>query len=279
MKYIMTAIVVVLGLGCSLASAAQSASTQSQDTTLSQQPVTYSHALTSGVTSPVISPLLFDTLSKEKQTSLASVFGLQTKEYQTYLYYMNQTIDGYEYQHKTNPNIILAMHAKNEADYKHYLTNAIKEDHDSIARLVKVSADFTRLAKQLYPHELPVMMPNAAMNVKNGLRAGDVIQLFCDVSDSTCSNLLGVILPHIKQVNDTKLDVFAVGNAGKQGLISFAKHNNVSPALVNSGKVTLNYGDGMFHQLELSAHKTLPLPFVTVRRAGKEMPVNMAGVS
>lgn len=239
--------------------------------------VTYRNTrdIVNGVLSPLMSDSAFSSMKIERQKKLASVFNLTVKEYKKYLYYMNDTMDGYEYQHSMNPNMVLALHTKDKRKYYQYIKNTVIADHDSITRMLKVSNDYTRIAKEVYPNELPVMTPQMQAQAKNQLQAGDLAQLYCKVNSPDCSNLLSTILPRVIKSDGVSLDIFAVGNVTKNNIVSFAKRNAISPSVVRSRKVTLNYGSSAFTHLEKQAHKKLPLPFLLVRRNGMEIPVNL----
>ncbi len=232
-----------------------------------------------GVSSPMMSSTKFSSMSVHRQKIIAGIFNLSVEEYQQYLHYMDDSMDGYEYQHNTNPNLILAMHTHDKSKYRQYIKNAVIEDHDAIARILKVSNDYTRVAKEVYPNELPIMTPQIRAHMNHELQAGDVAQLYCDINAPSCANLLGIVLPKVMKIHGVTLDIFAVGQINKINIVSFAKRNGISPQLVDSHKVTLNYGSSAFHALEQQAHKKLTLPFLLVRRNGVEIPVNLGSVS
>ena len=75
----------------------------------------------------------FGALTQETAENRASVFHLTKDEYSQYLEYMNNSYDGVAYAHNTNPNIILAIHAKDPEKYQQYLKNAVTLDHEAIA--------------------------------------------------------------------------------------------------------------------------------------------------
>jgi integrating conjugative element protein (TIGR03759 family) len=200
---------------------------------------------TNGVTSPVMSIDAFNALPKTRQKVLANIFGITIDEYKQYLHYMNDTIDGFQYQHNINPNFILAMHTNDKGKYRKYIKNTIKEDRETIGRLLQVNKDYTKMAKELYPNELPIMTPGANLSLAKGLREGDVLQLFCSLNDPVCANMVNIWLPSILKTNNTKLDIFAIGKVNQKSLINFAKRNHI--------------------------------PFLLLRRHGVEMPFNQGG--
>jgi len=226
---------------------------------------------TNGVTSPVMSTDAFNVLPKARQKALANIFGITIDEYKQYLHYMNDTIDGYEYQHNINPNFILAMHTNDKGKYREYIKNTIEEDRKTIGQLLQVNKDYTKMAKELYPNELPIMTSDVGLSLAKGFREGDVLQLFCNLHDPVCINMINIWLPSILKTNDTKLDIFAIGKVNQKNLINFAKRNHITPDIVSAHKVTLNYGNSAFKQIEKQAHKKLPLPFLLLRRNGVEM--------
>lgn len=244
-------------------------------TTLHQTKLLQTQVTTQGVNAPMMSQTSFSALPLSRQKIIAGIFNLTVDEYQRYLHSMNDTSDGYEYQHNTNPNLILAIHTKDKAKYLQYIKNAVHEDHDAIAHMLKVSNDYTRIAKEIYPDELPIMTPYMRAHPEKGLHAGDVAQLYCAINDPRCGNLLGIVLPQIMKTNDARLDIFAVGFINKNNIVLFAKRNGISAQVVSSRKVTLNFGNHAFHALEHQVHKKLLLPFLLVRRHGIEMPVNL----
>lgn len=232
---------------------------------------------TNGVTSPVMSTEVFNALPKIRQKVLADIFGITIDEYKQYLHYMNDTIDGFQYQHNINPNFILAMHTNDKGKYREYIKNTIEEDYATIGRLLQVNKDYTKIAKEMYPNESPVMMPGANLSLVKGLREGDVLQLFCSLNDPACANIVNMWLPSILKTDNTKLDIFAVGKVKQQDLVSFARRNHIAPGIVSLHKVTLNYGNDTFEQVEKQAHHKLSLPFLLLRRDDVEMPFSQEG--
>lgn len=244
---------------------------------ISKSPTVYKHVqtVTNGVLSPYMSESTFASLKTKRQKQVARIFKLTVSEYKKYLYYMNKTMDGYEYQHTMNPNLVLALHTNDKRKYYQYIKNTVVADHDAIARMIKVSNDYTRIAKEVYPNELPIMTPQMKAEAKNKLQFGDVTQLYCNIKTAACANLLSSILPKVMKTSGSNLDIFAVGKVNKKEIVSFAKKNNITPESVSSQKITLNYGSSAFKKLETQAHKRLPLPFVIVRRNGMQIPVNL----
>ena len=240
--------------------------------------------MVNGILSPLMTVQSFNVLSKSQQKTQANIFGITVEEYKQYLDDMNNTIDGYEYQNNINPNFVLAMHTQDQSKYQEYLKNVVKEDHDAISRLIKVNNDYARMGKIMYANEKPIMMPQTRLHLGQ-LQPGDVLQLYCHLNDPTCSNVLNKILPTIMKHINTRLDIFSVGNNSKKGknskvtIINFAKRNNLSPSIVASHKVTLNFGDSAFDKVEAEAGKKLPLPFLLLRRGGKEMPFEPGVIS
>jgi len=255
--------------------ASNEAGLQSKATTISATTYKNTRSIVNGVLSPLMSEPSFSAMRIERQKQLATIFNLTVKEYKKYLYYMNDTMDGYEYQHSMNPNMVLALHTKDKRKYYKYIKNTVIADHDSIAKMLKVSSDYTRIAKEVYPNEQPIMTPQMKAQATNQLQSGDVTQLYCKVDSPDCANLLSIILPKVIKADGVSLDIFAVGNVTKKNIISFAEKNAISPSVVRSRKVTLNYGSSTFQHLEQQAHKKLPLPFLLVRRNGVEIPVNL----
>jgi integrating conjugative element protein (TIGR03759 family) len=212
---------------------------------------------------------------KQLLKKVAGEWGLTAEEYSKYLYYINYTPDATTYDKKTtNPLWILASHTQDKNLYNQYLKKAVEIEYNEVGRMLKVSQDFSVLAHEMHPNEYPVMAP---WIITNRLQSGDIVQIFCDVKDQTSSNVLDVVLPRIRDVSGARLDIFAVGKTTTKDIESFGIKNQIKKNEVNSKKITLNFGNKAFGLLESGAHKKLPLPFVVVRRDGKEIPVNLGG--
>lgn len=232
---------------------------------------------TSDYQNSLLSTDQFQNLAKDQQNKIAKAWGLTPEEYAKYLYYIHYTPDATTYDAKTtNPLWILAAHTKDQQLYEEYLRKSVVIEHYEVGRMLKVGQDFSKMAKKMYPNEYPVMPP---WLITNKLQSGDVVQLFCNVKNQTCNNLLGKILPQIRNTTGTQLDVFAVGKANAKDIIQFGKTNKINQTEVANKKITLNFGSKAFALLQNAAHKKLPLPFVVVRRAGQEIPINLTGGS
>lgn len=227
--------------------------------------------------STVITTTNFEKLSVDEQKQLAGIFNLKPEEYRQFLHYMNNTMDGYEYDHNINPNLVLAMHTKDPAMYKHYLENVARADHDALARLLRVTVDYPKVMKQLYPDEMPMMTPAMQASMHNKLREGDVVQLFCHPHSVVCNNILSIIKGAILHSDGARLDLFFVGKVKRQDIVVFAKNNSISPESVREKRITLNFGDDAFGALEKEEGHRLPLPYLLVRRDGKSIPVDLGG--
>lgn len=225
--------------------------------------------------SPIISLSHYLSMPEVSQKRIASVFNLKPEEYQQYLNYMTNTMDGYEYDQTINPNLILAMHTKNSILYKRYLSNVARADHEALTRLLKVTVDYPRIMRELYPNEMPIMTPAMRAQEQNQLTKGDVVQLFCRPNSAICSNILSVIKLPILNSLGARLDLFFVGKVNRGDIINFAKHNAISPVDVTSHRVTLNFGNQVFTVLEKQTDHRLPLPYLLVRRDGQIIPVNL----
>jgi len=233
---------------------------------------------TSGVKrSTVIAANRYSELQKNEQQRIARIFNLTPREYGTFLHYMNDTMDGYEYDQSINPNLVLAMHTQDPIRYKHYLENVARADHSALARLLKVTVDYPRIMKALYPNEMPIMTPAMRASMHNKLGVGDVVQLFCHPHSVVCSNIFNVIKEPILQSDGARLDLFFVGKIKRADIVSFAKLNNVSPKNVAARHITLNYGNDAFTALEKVTKHGLRLPYLLVRRNGKSIPVDLGG--
>lgn len=217
----------------------------------------------------VISVPEFDSYTEEKQKKITSVYSLKVDEYKQYLHFMNYSYDGVAYEANTNPNIILAIHAKSRDEYERYLENAVRADHEALDKMLRVSTDYTRKAKELYPNEKPVMTKQMRMGIKNWIHKRDIIQLYCKIDDPRCTKLIEFILPTIKNESDIRLDFFAVGQKDKISLFKFSKNQGITPELVSSNKVTLNLFDKVANQV---------LPKILVKRAGSQIPVTIEGL-
>lgn len=227
----------------------------------------------------VMSTGKYNALPQGEQNRISGIFNLKPKEYATYLHYMNDTMDGYEYQKNINPNIILAIHAGDGVLRQHYLSNAVKADHRAVSNMLKVSVDYTKTVRQLYPNEKPIMTPAMQAAVHNHLNSDDTVQLFCRPEGAVCGDLLGVIMKPTLQSNGARLDLFFVGNVKRQDIVKFAKSNNIAAKNVLQRRITLNFGNKPFKALETEAHHKLPLPYLIVRRDGKSIPVDLGGKS
>jgi integrating conjugative element protein (TIGR03759 family) len=217
----------------------------------------------------------FQKLPKNQQKQIAAEWQITPEEYQKYLYYIHYTPDKTTYDATTtNPLWILAAHTSNKKLYEEYLQKAVTIEHDEVGRMLKVGQDFSKMAKKLYPNEYPIMPP---WLITDHLQPGDTVQLFCKVNDQTSSNILGKMLPMIRKTFGTKLDIFAVGKVSSQDIINFGMQNSISKQEVNNKKITLNFGNQAFDLLKSEAGENLSLPFVAVKRNGKEIPVNITG--
>lgn len=237
-----------------------------------------SHSSVMSKKSTTMDVLSYQNLSKSQKSSLSGIFDLKPEEYEKFLYYMNNTMDGYEYDQNINPNLVLAMHATNQQDYYRYLKNVARADHDAVARLLKVTVDYPVVMRQLYPNERPMMTPAMRAAMNNQLKKTDVVQLFCHINGATCANILSTI----RKVIDTtgsRLDLFFINHPTQAQIVSFAQQNNISPAQVSDHQVTLNYGDKAFSLLEHQAGKSLEAPYLLVRRDGKSVAVVLGGVN
>lgn len=217
----------------------------------------------------------YNKLTTEQKNQIAQLFNLKSKEYKTFLSYMNNTMDGYEYDQAINPNLVLAMHTQDPKLYRQYLANVARADHDSLARLLKVSVDYPIIMRSLYPHEMPIMTPAMQADMKNKLQSGDVIQLFCRPKSAVCSNLLGVLKATMKNNPQARLDLFFVGQVKREDIVAFAKNNMIPSAAVSAHQITLNFGNDAFSSLEKESKHHLPLPYLLVRRDGTSIPVNL----
>lgn len=186
----------------------------------------------------------YNQLTQQEKKSIADIFHLTEIEYQRYLDYMHHSYDGLAYDQKTNPNIILAMHAKNRASYERYLENAVRLDHDATEAMVKVSRDYTKMAKALYPQERPIVTPKMKANISHWIKAGDTFQLYCKLDKSQCAQLVSLLLPAVVSVTGAHLDIFGIDVISADSLIDFAKSIPIVPELVNTGVVTLNRYEG-----------------------------------
>jgi integrating conjugative element protein (TIGR03759 family) len=217
----------------------------------------------------------FQNLSKDQQKQIAKAWQITPKEYQKYLYYINYTPDKTTYDAATtNPLWILAAHTQDKKQYEEYLKKAVIIEHDEVGRMLQVGQDFSKMAKKLYPNEYPVMPP---WLITDHLKPGDTVQLFCKINDQTSSNILGKMLPMIRRTFGAKLDIFAVGKFSGKDIVNFGIRNSISKEEVKNKKITLNFGNQAFDLLKSEAGKNLPLPFVAVKRNGKEIPVNITG--
>ena len=214
-------------------------------------------------------------LTKRQHTQLAKIWGLTVAEFQRYLYYMHNTPDVYSYSPTSNPNWILAAHETNPVLYRKYIRNSVIEEHDENARMLRVNRDFTRMAKQLYPHELPIMLPAMRAARQHHLQRGDVVQVYCHINSAGCHNVVSLLLARVRAITGVKLDIFALGTIKKKHLIAFAKRQGITPQAVQRKRVTLNLGDSAFAILRQHYHHTLALPFISVRRQGQQIIVNL----
>lgn len=213
------------------------------------------------------------SLSDKQQQQISKAWGVTPKEYASYLYYIKYTPDATAYDSKTtNPLWILAAHTNDKHLYDEYLKKAVEIEYNEVGRMLKVGQDFSVMAHKMHPNEYPIMAP---WIITNHLQSGDVVQVFCNVKDQTTSNVLGVVLPRIRNVSGTRLDLFAVGKVSTKDIQSFGVKNQIDTNEVGNKKITLNFGNKAFKLLEDEAHKKLPLPFVVVRRNGKEIPINL----
>lgn len=252
--------------------------------TVKAEPISHTHVMGSSASSlshtsalrrsTVMTLQAYLMLSEDEQKSVAAIFSLKPKDYTTFLHYMNDTMDGYEYDQDINPNLILAMHTHDQALYKTYLENVAKADHMAVSQLLKVSLDYTKVLKTLYPREEPIMTP--AMRARaNTLGSGDVVQLFCRPKSAECSNILGVIKSSVLKSDGARLDLFFVGKVVRQDIVAFAKDNNITASAVLDRHITLNFGNGTFKALEKESSQSLTLPYLLVRRDGKSIPVDL----
>ncbi|MCK4609182.1 MAG: hypothetical protein KAT71_06860 [Gammaproteobacteria bacterium] len=215
----------------------------------------------------------FQNLTAKQKHTMAKEWGLSPEQYTKYLYYINYTPDATTVdKNTTSPLLVLAMHAQNKAQYDGYIKQAVIIEHNEMARFLQVQHDFTKMVHQLYPKQYPI---TASWMKTSELQAGDVVQLFCNTHNQTCSNVLGAILPKIRKVSGARIDIFAVNKPTATQIVEFGKKNKISKKEVQSKKVTLNFGDKAFNLLEGETHKKLSLPFIVVRRNGKEVAVNL----
>lgn len=97
------------------------------------------------------------SMSNNNDITQAQSWGLSTTDFQKYQQLMNTTRYGSYYKDKDlDPNLVLAFAATNQADYNRFLAQAVKNDHDRIARELKVSVDYQAMSKKLYPNEKPI---------------------------------------------------------------------------------------------------------------------------
>lgn len=224
---------------------------------------------------------LFETsqyinLPASEQKNIAEQFGLTTKQYQQYLYYIYNTPDRYYFnQSQTSPLWVLASHVEdNPTLFNQYITRSAKIAHEETERLEKVDKAFTKAVHTLYPNELPVM--TSALKAK-GLRAGDEVRLYCNLNSAACSYMLSFVLPRIQSTQDIRLDLFVLGAKTKSAIFKFAKTNQIPVKMVSEGRVTLNFGDRPFKLEKQVIHSSQPLslPYLVVIRDGHQVLANL----
>lgn len=207
---------------------------------------------------------------------VAKNFGLTKKEYQQYLFDIRYTPDRYFYDVKqTYPLWVLAAHeTKNPALFSHYVRASVKIAYLETERMEAVNVAFSKTAHQLYPNQYPVMTAQMQASL---LQAGDKLRLFCKLGSTTCENMLPILTKRMQSVPDTELDLFLVGqHVSSQAIEAFAKQNDISHALVSSGRITLNFGNRAFALEEAAAgQSSLPLPYLTVVRFGRQIPLHL----
>ena len=270
------AIAMAMGMLC-MSAVVAAEQTHYTNTALVATRLTNASNTVNGIRSPLVADSKYTHMPRAQQEKLARIFDLKPKEYTQYLHYMNDSIDGFEYQLSTNPNLVLASHSlKNPVKYRRYIENAIREDHDAIGRFLRVSSDYTTFARALYPNEKPIATPKTIAG--GGLREGDVLQLFCRLGDPTCSEILGKIKGPVLKTSGARLDIFAVGeHVSKSAIIKFAKANQISPGVVRARKITLNFGQNALSRLKKSTKGQVSLPVIMLRRNGIEMSLSHLG--
>lgn len=215
----------------------------------------------------------YDNATPLSDKRVAHNYGLTAVEYKSYLYDISDTPDKYFYDIKnTNPLWVLASHVEgNKTLFDRYIKQSVKLAYQETMRMEKVGVAFSTEAHKLYPNQYPVM-------ISHGVQRGDTVRIYCRLHSIQCSNNLSTLVKEIQKKPGVKLDVFLVDATTRSQIEQFASNNQLPISLVNSGAITLNFGQSSYEQEKaVTKSNHLELPLILAVRHGVQHPTHMQG--
>ena len=227
---------------------------------------------------------LEQTVLSPSQRAAARVWGVTDEEYRRYLGLL-QGVRGAVSDPRISPLEVLGIHSESEAERIDYARRFAQVMHDDTARVLAFERAYQQAWRDLYPQE-PVIDPQRLRPEDrprgSGSEGASGYQLlyFLDTGCTDCAPLLGSLLRTVQKAAGARLDLYLTDlGPGEEAVArSWATDQDLDPALVRGGRVTLNLGRGVLEHL---APDAIP-PQVYFRQDGQILPLDplsaLAGV-
>jgi integrating conjugative element protein (TIGR03759 family) len=227
---------------------------------------------------------LEQTVLSPVQRVSARAWDVTEAEYRRYLGLMHG-VRGAVSDPRISPLEVLGIHAEGEAERIDYARRFAQVMHDDTARVLAFERAYQQAWRDLYPEE-PVIDPQRLRpeDRPHGSGAegalGYQLLYFLDTGCADCAPLLGSLLRTVQKAAGARLDLYLtdLGPGDEAVARSWATDQDLDPALVRSGRVTLNLGRGVLEHL---APDAVP-PQVYFRQDGRILPLDplsaLAGV-
>lgn len=197
----------------------------------------------------------------ESQLHEAKVWGLTLDEEKRYVLLMQNKSKLYYEGLRQTPLDILGINARNETERNHFAELAATQEAQKVTKNIAWNNAFHTAYNNLFAH-VPVVgdfdpspfSPYAHNPVQ--LTPGDTLYFFVKETDAVKTILL-MLAEAIEQTPDTRLNLMLLG-FDDASIQIWANKYQLPQHLVNSGRISLNFGEQNYQALQVT-QKTTPL--------------------
>ena len=141
----------------------------------------------------LMSSLQFSGLKASQQQATAAAWGLNSTQYQRYLYFMQHTASGHWYAH-LNPAEVLGINAKTDVERQQYARIVAKAAYARAGREIAMQQAYDQAMRDLYPGVKPIATHKPQ---KITLQKTDAIFVVMGINDIVANTIL---LPLLKKL-------------------------------------------------------------------------------